>query len=371
MLKNKSSLRSRVSLRATSLLVATQVILFSPINYLSAQESDSPQVMQTPDGKLYILTTDEQGNPKLQPLKPLDKAAKKSAPAAAPAPVTSPDSAEAAAETTSGNVQNFNFNEGSNVKIVPTPNGVEVEVAPLPETEASSEPPPPAPAKTEAPTKPEAAAEAEPPAETETNTLASLPPWRPADTSKGETLWSNGGFGFSLRAKEYKLESEAALQQGVHQYAPALGLHLEYNIPSSSLYIGTGFNFIRYEDEDPFFVRTYRGFGRFSIEESEARAGSGYLELGQRFGLFSDRVYIGLKVGYEEMAYSNRYIDLCRNCYEEDIEIDAGTYFGGGIGIRLFEFDGGQGLFLDVNYVEYTDDSNIENASSLQLSWVF
>ena len=379
--KKSDSLGKKV-LRTTTLVLAVSLASFSFTNSVFAQEeSDALQVMRTPDGKLYIMTTDEQGKPVLQPLEAVTGTQKKppvavpSKEASGPVTVYVPNKAAdqpatpsaPAVEAPGNNVQNFTFTEGSNVKITPSGNGVEVEVTPLSAAEKETLP------KTTpaAPASEEKAAPSKAP-----EPLAVLPTVAtkqgPKQEKPRETLWQNGGFGFGIAGKEYRILSEAAYAQGISDYAAALGMHLEYNIPNSSLYMGAGFNFIRYEDEDPFTVRTYRGFGRFSWEQSEAAAGSGYVEIGQRLGLLEDRVYIGLKVGYEEMSYSERYIDNCRGCYSEDIDIEAGAYVGGGIGFRLFDFADGAGLFLDLNYQEYLDeDTSLESSSSAQLTWVF
>ncbi len=358
-LLNHENVTKRKMASAVTRVAAGFIALSLTFNYSFAQEAEEPQILQTPDGKFFVVTKDAEGKTVVQPLEPVQtQEAQAPAPAAAPAAIESaPAPAAAMVQSTNEtgtppsvqNIQNIQVPAGTNIKITPSGQGAGVEI----QTTIS-------PATTEVQTAAEPAKKVPVVAATEMSV---------ASKNERVSLWQNGGIGLAVEGVYYSLDSDVAWQEGIEDYAGGLGFHLEYYIPKSTLFFGVGFNIIGYDDNEPIYVDSYDGDWYYTSDESAASAVSGFAEVGQKFGFFNDAIYLGLRAGYEEIFYSKRTIDWCNYCREEDIEINGGPYVGAGLGIRLVDFRRGGGMYLELDYRGYTT-GDIESASGIQLSWM-
>lgn len=148
----------------------------------------------------------------------------------------------------------------------------------------------------------------------------------PDESDQTEQGWSIGGYYENL-----SFDSEAAYEEGIGDSADVIGLMGEYEFGVASLAVGMGLGFVDYDDEAEFrqLVEEDRLFGDDDVrlETSDASALNYYLEFGPNYQFGEAQFFeLSIKAGYSGMIASERTIEYCSNCREEDIDINGGVY---------------------------------------------
>lgn len=151
----------------------------------------------------------------------------------------------------------------------------------------------------------------------------------------------------------------------VKDTATAIGGAAEYYSSATENTLSLGINFLFYRDTAAFsqYVKDY--WGDIDYSESDANAFMVFAEYGPKYRFGQDNMtFVTVRGGVSGMLYSERGISGCRNCHEEDIDIDGGLYGVLGIGQTLGSLD------LSLQFQQYFT-GDIDNSVRLKLSGAF
>ena len=149
-----------------------------------------------------------------------------------------------------------------------------------------------------------------------TNTCIAMEAKEPKVVDPGSIVWS-----FSVG--QVNFDSPVAVQEGIEDDALYWKLGVEYQ--ENNYIIGGGFSIFSYSDDESFSQLVEDVFGDTSREESSAEAFNLFVEGGYKFDLGSG-FSLALLAGFEAVLSSERSIDFCSDCIEEDIDIESGFY---------------------------------------------
>ena len=164
--------------------------------------------------------------------------------------------------------------------------------------------------------------------------------------------WKVGGF-----LESVAITPEIALREGVEDVAYGLGGEASYS-PEGWFEASMGLGLIFYDDNAS-FSQTVQGAGIFnsgdiSTESSDAQGILYFVEAGPKYSFIDDTLLGFAKVGVSGLS-SDRSIPNCSDCYEENIDIDAGMYLQLGIAYQFETWE------LLLKYNSYTGDEGLDN----------
>ncbi|WP_412972187.1 hypothetical protein [Glaciecola sp. MF2-115] len=177
-----------------------------------------------------------------------------------------------------------------------------------------------------------------------------------------------GKWDFGLRAATISFDKDTALAQGIDESAYAIGVNADYS--KSNWLTSVGLDIIVYDDNDEFRqVVVGEGIlndGDVSSESSSANGMLVSVATGYQwtFGQEQD-VSFALQGGFSHMFLSERAIDLCSNCYSEDIDVDGGFYAQA----TLMKDTGSFAIGLYVQ--QYLKGDGINNSLGVKLGFSF
>lgn len=129
--------------------------------------------------------------------------------------------------------------------------------------------------------------------------------------------------------------------------------------------VGASFFFI--DDEDEFSQRVENDWtGDESTEDSSIDAGSLYVDGGIQFPLSeSGNFVLGLNAGYRYFNI-DRGITYCRDCYNENVDIESTTY------LKPFaRFGFSDAISGTLAYYSYNGDKGADNSLQFSVDWNF
>lgn len=164
---------------------------------------------------------------------------------------------------------------------------------------------------------------------------------------------------YTISFETIGIDKEAAAQEFIKDSAWSINIDAEYFF-TSTLSSSIGIGFLSYSDRAGFSQTVQSTFEGISTESSSADALPIYAEFGYRnfFG-HSNRAYWSARAGVSALAASQRGIDNCSDCREEDIDIDGGAYGLAGIGYRV-----GNTWSIGLQYKQYFS-GDLENSVGL------
>ncbi|MFO1368676.1 MAG: hypothetical protein U1F46_06730 [Marinagarivorans sp.] len=143
------------------------------------------------------------------------------------------------------------------------------------------------------------------------------------------------GWEFGLSAGQAQLDKEAAAQAFIGDSADLFTLNVQYYFANSPWMINAGGGSLSYDDQLGFnqLVREEYSGDTYS-KDSSASGTLLFVEAGANYPLNS-ALFLQGRVGLSSVFGSSRHIDNCKNCWEEDFDINGGAYgsftFGGTI----------------------------------------
>jgi hypothetical protein len=143
------------------------------------------------------------------------------------------------------------------------------------------------------------------------------------------------GWEFGLSAGQAKIDKEAAAKAYIGDSADLFTLNLHYYFAGSPWMINAGGGSLDYDDQLGFsqLVRDEYSGDTYS-KDSSASGTILFAEAGAHYPLNSV-VFLEGRLGLNTIFGSSRSIDNCKNCWEEDFDINGGAYgslsFGGTI----------------------------------------
>lgn len=143
------------------------------------------------------------------------------------------------------------------------------------------------------------------------------------------------GWEFGLSAGQARLDKEAAAQAFIGDSADLFTLNVQYYFANSPWMINAGGGSLSYDDQLGFnqLVREEYSGDTYS-KDSSASGTLLFVEAGANYPLNS-ALFLQGRVGLSSVFGSSRHIDNCKNCWEEDFDINGGAYgsftFGGTI----------------------------------------
>ncbi len=153
----------------------------------------------------------------------------------------------------------------------------------------------------------------------------------PAQSQPSEAPYS--AWSWSGHIDHMTFDDDKAWSAGIADHATAIGFAAERFTNTSDNTLSLGMSFIFYNDNDEFaqYVEDY--WGDTDYAESSANALTVFAEYGPKYQFGADKLsFFTVRGGATGVFLSERGIDSCSNCYEEDIDIDGGLYGAIGIG---------------------------------------
>lgn len=166
------------------------------------------------------------------------------------------------------------------------------------------------------------------------------------------------GFYFSIGRASF--DSETAEAERIDDTATFIRAMWEGQ--KGQLVYGAGIGMYFYSDNDSFTQEVEDSFGDRDRAKSSASGITGIGEIGYAKPL-NDNLALEMLGGVEFMFSSERSIDYCSNCYEEDIDIDGGFY----VMPRLRISSSGSFNF-SVSYQHFLS-GDIDNTIAANFSW--
>ena len=170
--------------------------------------------------------------------------------------------------------------------------------------------------------------------------------------------WRVGGY-----LESVAIDSDIALREGVEDTAYGLGVEAAY-LPTGWLDITMGLGLVMYDDNAS-FTQTVEQVGLFNngditSADSDATGLLYFLEAGPSYSFVEDTLVGFAKVGIAGLD-SDRSIPNCSNCYEENIDIDAGSYLQLGM---AYQFESWELMF---KYNSYLGDDGLDNGLRISI----
>ena len=160
--------------------------------------------------------------------------------------------------------------------------------------------------------------------------------------------------GFIFGVGLANIDPDVAANAQVDDSAVSIRVGWEYR--QSDYIFGAGIGGLIYDDKADYDQLVVDQYGNISTEESSADAFSFYIEGGYEYSI-NPYFYTDFIGGYEQTLVSSRAISNCGNCYDSDIDVDAGLYINPRLTI-IFQST----AFLSLGYQHYLNgdiDNNI------------
>jgi len=173
------------------------------------------------------------------------------------------------------------------------------------------------------------------------------------DTNENYTT-SGASSGFIFGVGLANIDPDVAANAQVDESAVSIRIGWEYR-PSDYI-IGAGISGLIYDDKADYDQLVIDQYGNTSTEKSSADAFGFYIEGGYEYSI-NPYFYTDFIGGYEQTLDSSRAISNCGDCYDSDIDVDAGLYINPRITI-IFQST----AFLSLGYQHYLNgdiDNNI------------
>lgn len=174
----------------------------------------------------------------------------------------------------------------------------------------------------------------------------------------------SGEWDFGLGIGQIGIDSEAASQSRIDDSALTFDLFATYR---KANWLGTGgLQFISYDDEDQFTVSVRNNFsGNVSSEDSSATGMLLHAAYGPMWDLQQNTAVKGyLQGGLAVMVSSERSVDFCENCPEEDIDVNGGVFGRAGV---LYNFSS---VAIGASYTQYIS-GDLDNSLMLTIATSF
>ncbi|MFS1523774.1 hypothetical protein ACL7TT_06610 [Microbulbifer sp. 2304DJ12-6] len=182
-----------------------------------------------------------------------------------------------------------------------------------------------------------------------------------AEQQDVQSRWS-----FSANLSQVNLDSEQAGLEGVGDSAWSIDVSANYL--QNNWISSFGLGYLEYDDEQE-FSQAVEGTGLFndgdiSVNDSSASAVTAFVATGYQWQFIEQGMNVIAQAGYTHLFASERGIDNCSNCYDENIGIDGGVYAKVS-GQKDFER-----FSLGLYFQQYLT-GDIENATGLLISSSF
>ena len=165
-----------------------------------------------------------------------------------------------------------------------------------------------------------------------------------------------------LSLGQVNFDSPVALQEGVEDDAFYWKLGAEYQ--ENNFIIGGGLSSFSYSDNESFSQEVEDAFGDRSTEDSSANAYNLYVEGGYQFE-FGPGFSLAILAGIELVLSSERSIDFCSDCNEEDIDLESGLYLAPRI---AYQFS--NNIFVSGTYQQHIQ-GDVENSVFLSIGYLY
>lgn len=126
-------------------------------------------------------------------------------------------------------------------------------------------------------------------------------------------------FGLGLANIDQDVADKTAVDES------ALSIRIGWEYRRSDYIFGAGISGLVYDDSAEFSERVIDQFGNIDTADSTANAFNFYVEGGYEYAL-TPYLYADFLGGYEKVLSSSRSISNCEDCFDIDIDIDAGLY---------------------------------------------
>lgn len=182
-----------------------------------------------------------------------------------------------------------------------------------------------------------------------------------AEQQDVQSQWS-----FSANLSQVNLDSKQAALEGVGDSAWSIDVSANYI--QNNWISSFGLGYLEYDDEQE-FSQVVEGTGLFndgdiSVNDSSASAVTAFVATGYQWQFVEQGMSVIAQAGYTHLFASERGIDNCSNCYDEDIEIDGGIY------AKVSAQKDFESFSLGLYFQQYLT-GDIENATGLLISSSF
>ncbi|WKD49828.1 hypothetical protein [Microbulbifer spongiae] len=182
-----------------------------------------------------------------------------------------------------------------------------------------------------------------------------------AEQQDVQSQWS-----FSANLSQVNLDSKQAALEGVGDSAWSIDVSANYI--QNNWISSFGLGYLGYDDEQE-FSQVVEGTGLFndgdiSVNDSSASAVTAFVATGYQWQFVEQGMSVITQAGYTHLFASERGIDNCSNCYDEDIEIDGGIY------AKVSAQKDFESFSLGLYFQQYLT-GDIENATGLLISSSF
>lgn len=189
-----------------------------------------------------------------------------------------------------------------------------------------------------------------------------------ANNAASDEEWEMWGWTFSAGLEYILLDEVAATSERIEDSAFSLNLNASYYF-SSRIMANMGMGLLKFSDNAEFSqqVIVTNLFGSdVETVESDAGAIQFYTEaLYLTPPVGSTNIYFRAGVGYAGLAFSERSIDKCADCREENIDITGGPYLTGGV---VSEF-GSNNFHIGLSIRQYLS-GDINNSAILMFEYI-
>ncbi len=160
--------------------------------------------------------------------------------------------------------------------------------------------------------------------------------------------WSLGGY-----VESVAINPDIAQREGVEDSAYGVTVEAGYAL-SEWFDVDAGLSLLMYDDNESFSQTVQSYFGGISHEDSEASGLLYYVEAGPRWSPADSGLVLSAKLGIAGLD-SDRSIPNCSDCYEENIDIEAGSYAQLSMAYRFESWE------LVMKYNSYFGDEGLDN----------
>ncbi|HMU66446.1 MAG TPA: hypothetical protein PKE57_04845 [Cellvibrionaceae bacterium] len=159
------------------------------------------------------------------------------------------------------------------------------------------------------------------------------------DSANHSAVPESAGWEFGLSAGQAQLDKDAAAKAYIGDSADLFTLNVQYYFANSPWMINAGGGSLSYDDQLGFsqVVREEYSGDTYS-KDSSASGTILFIEAGANYPL-NAALFLQGRLGLSSVFGSSRSIENCKNCWEEDFDINGGAYgsftFGGTIANKV------------------------------------